>query len=175
MSVLSDLEKVGARRCPRCQYVIIKEGGCTHMFCEQCYQEFDWRQAERVHLPQKYPTISGASSREDQGIAGKPAENHMPPSAVGADIIAMIQHHEHMPLTWAQHIRRAMTGMERQEAEAEVETAQAQLADGPTRGDDANEARGLDIQENYDQDNDDESIQDEDNEEFEFHIRGCEI
>jgi hypothetical protein len=61
------------------------------------------------------------------------------------------------------------------EAEAEVETAQAQIADGSTGGDVSNEVRDLDIQENYDQDEDDESIQDEDNEESEFHNRRCEI
>ena len=45
---LHEMAKLGARRCPCCQVIIVKDGGCDHMFCEQCHYDFVWTQAERV-------------------------------------------------------------------------------------------------------------------------------
>lgn len=47
-AVIENLAKLGARRCPVCQFIIIKEGGCSHINCEQCRHDFDWRTAEKV-------------------------------------------------------------------------------------------------------------------------------
>ena len=48
---LHGMARLGARRCPRCQFIIIKDGGCDHVFCEQCHFDFNWPQAERVVAP----------------------------------------------------------------------------------------------------------------------------
>ena len=47
-SALSKLEALKARRCPRCQLVILKHGGCRLMTCDYCGKNFDWFRAERV-------------------------------------------------------------------------------------------------------------------------------
>jgi RanBP-type and C3HC4-type zinc finger-containing protein 1 len=31
-----------AQRCPRCNVIIIKHGGCTHMKCTMCQLDFTW-------------------------------------------------------------------------------------------------------------------------------------
>jgi hypothetical protein len=51
IALLTEMAAMGARRCPKCHYVGIKEEGCAHMFCEQCYHHYDWRQAEKVQAP----------------------------------------------------------------------------------------------------------------------------
>lgn len=45
---LAEMTKIGARRCPCCQSIIIKDGGCDHMVCESCDSGFSWMMAERV-------------------------------------------------------------------------------------------------------------------------------
>jgi len=36
------------RRCPKCDTLIEKNGGCTHMFCSRCQTDFDWTQARQL-------------------------------------------------------------------------------------------------------------------------------
>lgn len=61
-AILQGLADFDARRCPQCQYIIIKDGGCDHMECEVCNYTFDWEQAEhvspgyRVYPSEAYPS-----------------------------------------------------------------------------------------------------------------------
>ncbi|KAF3041458.1 hypothetical protein E8E11_004650 [Didymella keratinophila] len=48
---LHEMARLGARRCPRCQFIIVKEGGCNHVHCEQCRFDFNFPEAERVVAP----------------------------------------------------------------------------------------------------------------------------
>ncbi|XP_071039680.1 uncharacterized protein [Parasteatoda tepidariorum] len=36
------LKKQKAKRCPKCQIIIIKKGGCDHMVCSMCSEDFSW-------------------------------------------------------------------------------------------------------------------------------------
>lgn len=45
--MLVDMAQAEARRCPCCQVVIVKVGGCEHMECEACGDEFDWEGGRR--------------------------------------------------------------------------------------------------------------------------------
>ncbi|KAF1924352.1 uncharacterized protein M421DRAFT_72617 [Didymella exigua CBS 183.55] len=71
VQVLTDMAKAGARRCPCCQSVIIKDGGCSYMVCEACGFEFHWGKAEKIG-----PTVGGEDdfSAALQG-GGDPAES----------------------------------------------------------------------------------------------------
>ncbi|KAF1838348.1 hypothetical protein BDW02DRAFT_594806 [Decorospora gaudefroyi] len=42
---------LGAKRCPKCQYVTIKDGGCSHMIYKRCSHAYDCRAAEKVQAP----------------------------------------------------------------------------------------------------------------------------
>ncbi|KAF9692630.1 hypothetical protein EKO04_009629 [Ascochyta lentis] len=68
---LREMARLGARRCPRCQFVITKDGGCDHMFCEQCHFNFDWSQAELVIAPVEIyiPAPAPAPSARTPGSA----------------------------------------------------------------------------------------------------------
>ncbi|PSN74869.1 hypothetical protein BS50DRAFT_470166, partial [Corynespora cassiicola Philippines] len=44
-AVLKLVQKADARRCPNCQFVIEKDGGCDSMFCEKCHKYFNWATA----------------------------------------------------------------------------------------------------------------------------------
>ena len=48
MKTLRALAKQGAKRCPRCQMAIEKDGGCDSMYCQHCEKYFDWARAEPV-------------------------------------------------------------------------------------------------------------------------------
>lgn len=48
---LQEMARLGARRCLRCQFIIVKEGGCNHVHCEQCRFDFMWSEAEQVIAP----------------------------------------------------------------------------------------------------------------------------
>ena len=43
-----EMQHRGARRCPRCEAPIIKDGGCNNMWCTSCELHFHWRQADPV-------------------------------------------------------------------------------------------------------------------------------
>ncbi len=45
---VEDMAKLGAKRCPSCQYLIIKDGGCPHMAWVWCGEVFFWSRAEKV-------------------------------------------------------------------------------------------------------------------------------
>ncbi|KAF2499838.1 hypothetical protein BU16DRAFT_430112, partial [Lophium mytilinum] len=47
-TALRMLNKLGAKRCPRCQLAIEKDGGCNSMYCINCKRYFDWNTAEPV-------------------------------------------------------------------------------------------------------------------------------
>ncbi|KAF1952185.1 hypothetical protein CC80DRAFT_495526 [Byssothecium circinans] len=47
-AILSKLKKKDARRCPNCQIIIEKDGGCNGMFCTGCNKYFDWETAASV-------------------------------------------------------------------------------------------------------------------------------
>jgi hypothetical protein len=64
------MAKLGARRCPSCCWIIVKDGGCTHMICERCYHEFDWRSAEKIRPPKD----SVAKSEEADPSPPSPAQ-----------------------------------------------------------------------------------------------------
>ncbi|KAJ4334824.1 hypothetical protein N0V95_009067 [Ascochyta clinopodiicola] len=68
---LREMARLGARRCPRCQFVIIKDGGCDHVFCEQCHFDFTWPKAEIVTAPVEtyVPAASHASGSTFRGWA----------------------------------------------------------------------------------------------------------
>ncbi|KAJ8106139.1 hypothetical protein OPT61_g9739 [Boeremia exigua] len=57
---LLEMARMGAKRCPRCQFIIVKDGGCDHIFCQQCHFEFDWMQAVDVTAP--LPTFGHPTS-----------------------------------------------------------------------------------------------------------------
>lgn len=48
---LQEMARLGARRCPRCQFIIVKDGGCDFVHCGQCHSDFQWSHAERVVAP----------------------------------------------------------------------------------------------------------------------------
>ncbi|KAF1986353.1 hypothetical protein K402DRAFT_377497 [Aulographum hederae CBS 113979] len=37
-----------ARRCTRCQMIVVKVGGCDYIYCNNCKTVFDWKEAEPV-------------------------------------------------------------------------------------------------------------------------------
>jgi hypothetical protein len=41
----------GARRCPSCHCITVKDGGCEHMTCNQCSHDYIWQEAERFKAP----------------------------------------------------------------------------------------------------------------------------
>ncbi|OCL04970.1 hypothetical protein AOQ84DRAFT_356156 [Glonium stellatum] len=47
-ATLRMLSKKGAKRCPRCQMAIEKDGGCDSMYCMHCRRTFAWYSAEPV-------------------------------------------------------------------------------------------------------------------------------
>jgi hypothetical protein len=48
---LHEMARLGARHCPRCQFIIVKDGGCDHVHCAQCHFDFFFPKAERVVAP----------------------------------------------------------------------------------------------------------------------------
>lgn len=74
-TVIENLAKLGARRCPVCQFIIIKEGGCSHINCEQCRHDFDWRKAEKVRPLQLVECGDGVQSEEVEGDRELPVED----------------------------------------------------------------------------------------------------
>lgn len=46
--ILTDMAIRGARRCPFCQYLVVKDGGCDHMMRYRCNSSFNWSEAEKV-------------------------------------------------------------------------------------------------------------------------------
>jgi hypothetical protein len=66
IAVLMEMAAMGARRCSKCHYIGIKEEGCAHMFCEQCYHHYDWRQAEKVLAPRSKAIELERSRREHE-------------------------------------------------------------------------------------------------------------
>jgi hypothetical protein len=57
---LEAMAQLGARRCPCCCWIIVKDGGCAHMLCERCLHDFDWRRAEKVR-----PPVESVASRKE--------------------------------------------------------------------------------------------------------------
>ncbi|KAF2642062.1 hypothetical protein P280DRAFT_449492 [Massarina eburnea CBS 473.64] len=63
--VLAKLQKAGARRCPNCNIIIEKDGGCSSMFCVGCREAFDWDSAPslipgtRKAMPSYSPRVLG--------------------------------------------------------------------------------------------------------------------
>ncbi|KAF9638057.1 hypothetical protein BFW01_g8954 [Lasiodiplodia theobromae] len=45
---LRSLIEAGARRCPKCKYVVVKNGGCSRMQCNPCGATFSWKRAKLV-------------------------------------------------------------------------------------------------------------------------------
>jgi hypothetical protein len=78
---LHEMARLGARRCPRCQFIIVKEGGCDHVHCEQCRFDFIFPEAERVVAPPDYvpaPADSAAaSSFRGWGQLRQAQQNHI--------------------------------------------------------------------------------------------------
>jgi hypothetical protein len=72
------MAKLGARRCPSCQYIIVKDGGCPHIFCEQCHHEFDWRRAERLQSLTQFaePDSLEVSRKQFQALVQLMEDNH---------------------------------------------------------------------------------------------------
>ncbi|KAJ4321796.1 hypothetical protein N0V94_002763 [Neodidymelliopsis sp. IMI 364377] len=68
VKLLREMAKLHARRCPRCQYMIVKDGGCDHVHCEQCHTDFYWPQAEVVVAPVE-TFVPAASATTFQGWA----------------------------------------------------------------------------------------------------------
>lgn len=62
--VLGKMQRLGAKLCPQCQFIITKDGGCQHMACEQCLHEFFWSQAENV--------MASASDQIQEAIVVQP-------------------------------------------------------------------------------------------------------
>jgi hypothetical protein len=70
VQTLADMAKVGAKRCPCCQSLIIKDGGCDHMLCEACGSNFSWMMAERV-VPIKGSDDEESTTSIDKGEEGE--------------------------------------------------------------------------------------------------------
>ncbi|KAF2178480.1 hypothetical protein K469DRAFT_717994 [Zopfia rhizophila CBS 207.26] len=71
MEILKEMAKAGGRRCPRCQMIVVKDGGCSSMFCDHCQKYFDWHHAEPVIAVNSESSTTISSSRflrEDEGI-----------------------------------------------------------------------------------------------------------
>jgi DNA-directed RNA polymerase subunit RPC12/RpoP len=105
VAVIEEMATLGARRCPQCQYIIVKDGGCEHMVCEQCYEDFDWGQAEKVRSLQAAPSskteeVEPSNENEPEVAADEPADELPPDNA---------------PLTWAQHLRPAVPEIDNRE------------------------------------------------------------
>jgi hypothetical protein len=75
IAVLTEMAAMGARRCPKCHYIGIKEEGCAHMFCEQCYHHYDWRQAEKVQAPRS-EAIDLERPRRENELSRQEYERH---------------------------------------------------------------------------------------------------
>jgi hypothetical protein len=49
--LLTEMAALGARYCPRCHWITIKDGGCSSMNCRRCLQPYTWFDAEIVRAP----------------------------------------------------------------------------------------------------------------------------
>lgn len=49
--LLINMAQVGARRCPSCHFITVKDGGCPLMMCEMCRVQYLWHDAEKVVAP----------------------------------------------------------------------------------------------------------------------------
>ncbi|KAF2652280.1 hypothetical protein K491DRAFT_760512 [Lophiostoma macrostomum CBS 122681] len=58
---LRSMAELGAKRCPRCQWIILKEDGCNGIYCTKCHAWFDYATAEQV-LP---PGEEGKAKKEE--------------------------------------------------------------------------------------------------------------
>ncbi|KAF2876262.1 hypothetical protein BDV95DRAFT_602266 [Massariosphaeria phaeospora] len=45
---LEEMASAGAKRCPRCMLILVKQGGCDSMDCGGCGLQFFWPEAEAV-------------------------------------------------------------------------------------------------------------------------------
>lgn len=59
-----------ARRCPHCQFVIIKMDGCDNMYCEHCHRGFLWSKAERMERTRVNP-VRAATKKYKDTTAGR--------------------------------------------------------------------------------------------------------
>jgi hypothetical protein len=63
VALLREMAALGARRCPKCQFMTVKDGGYEHMVCERCYCDLNWFRAEEVKPPGR---VAGESDSTDQ-------------------------------------------------------------------------------------------------------------
>lgn len=68
VETLAEMAKVGARRCPCCQFIIVRDGGCDHMICESCSFEFSWTKAKRV-VP-----VGGLKTDDERAFEEEPGD-----------------------------------------------------------------------------------------------------
>jgi hypothetical protein len=47
-AALREMAAQGARRCPNCHCITVKDGGCEQMICNQCSHDYIWQEAERL-------------------------------------------------------------------------------------------------------------------------------
>jgi hypothetical protein len=52
METLKTIQRLGAKRCPKCHCYIEKDGGCDHVYCTACKHQFSWSSS----IPSLMPT-----------------------------------------------------------------------------------------------------------------------
>lgn len=94
MDNIEIMAQLKARPYPRCQSIIVKDGGCENMDCEQRGEGFDWREAEKVRYLRPAPqdseleTLSNTGHDLQTSVKLHPAETPV----------------DSEPLTWAQRL-----------------------------------------------------------------------
>jgi hypothetical protein len=93
MAVLKAMAAQDVRRCPNCHYIVIKDGGCPLMMCDQCDHEYSWQEAEKIKAPR---------STADEIKEGRPPQDEL----CEMDVIRAAQlrtkklTHNHAPLVY---------------------------------------------------------------------------
>ncbi|USP80197.1 hypothetical protein yc1106_07471 [Curvularia clavata] len=54
---LKIMQSKDAKRCPHCQMVVEKDGGCNSMFCGGCHKYFNWASAASAIAGAKKPEV----------------------------------------------------------------------------------------------------------------------
>jgi hypothetical protein len=117
-TTLALMQEVDARRCPNCQFVIEKDGGCPSMQCGGCRKLFNWEEAASVVPGTRKPepqtavrdefympvaTVCGADGLESKGGQDLKAEDTL---AASAGLVCELRENMYPPMPLPERMMR---------------------------------------------------------------------
>ena len=60
------LRMMNTKPCPTCHLIIFKDGGCNHMTCSRCHQDFCWLCFRTFNRSERYVQHNGCNQFDDQ-------------------------------------------------------------------------------------------------------------